>query len=166
MTIQTDKAGRLVVPIWINGQAIPLEAHSKTFPVINSLADQQVHYAHSVTEASATAACEAAWKAFQSWKRSTPSTRRNLLLKVADVLESQKDDLIKSQVEETSCDAEWAAMNVQITLGYVREIAACVSSIMGQIPMNDKPGTMSFVFKEPIGPVLTIPPYVRLAALV
>lgn len=158
MPIQTDGSGRSVVPIWIDGEAIPLEPHSKIFPVTNSLANREVHRAHSVTESTATAACEAAWKAFQSWKKSAPATRRNLLLKVADVLERRRDDLIKSQIEETSCDDEWAATNLQITLGYVREIAACVSSVMGQIPMNDKPGTMSFVFREPIGPVLTIPP--------
>lgn len=158
MPLQTDASGRSVVPIWINNEPLPLESSSKTFPVINSMANREIHRAHSATESSASAACEAAWTAFQSWRKSSPSTRRNLLLKVADVMEQRKEDFIKSQMEETSCDAEWAATNIQITLGYVRETAACVSSMMGQIPMNDKPGTMSFVFKEPVGPVLTIPP--------
>ena len=50
-------------------------------------------------------------------------------------------------------------MNVELTCNYLRETAACVSSIKGEIPMNDKPDTQSFVFKEPIGPVLVIPPW-------
>ena len=81
-----------------------------------------------------------------------------MLMKVADLFEERKEELIKAQCEETSCDQGWASTNVMLTVNYVREIAACVSSVHGTIPQNDKPQTLSLVFKEPIGPVLTIPP--------
>ena len=81
-----------------------------------------------------------------------------MLNKVADIFERRKEEMIKSQMDETSCDRGWAINNVTLSVNYLREIAASVSSVMGQIPMNDKPGTLSFVFKEPVGPILTIPP--------
>lgn len=41
----------------------------------------------------------------------------------------------------------------------MREIASCVSNIRGEIPTIDKPDTFAFVFKDPVGPVLVIPPW-------
>jgi acyl-CoA reductase-like NAD-dependent aldehyde dehydrogenase len=45
------------------------------------------------------------------------------------------------------------------SISYLREIAAQVSSVTGTIPPIEKPGTLGFVFKEPIGPVLCIAPW-------
>jgi acyl-CoA reductase-like NAD-dependent aldehyde dehydrogenase len=41
----------------------------------------------------------------------------------------------------------------------MREIASRVSSISGEIPTIDKADTFAFVFREPVGPVLVIPPW-------
>lgn len=157
MPLQKDTSGNQVVPIWINSAPLPTNT-DRIFPVKSSLSGKTLHYAQSADKDAASLACEAAWTAFQSWKRSPPSQRRTLLLKVADIFEARKDDLVQVQRDETSCDQGWATNNVMLTVSYLRETAACVSGIMGHIPMNDKPDTMSFVFKEPIGPILTIPP--------
>lgn len=50
-------------------------------------------------------------------------------------------------------------MNVTLAVNYIREIAACISQIQGTIPPIDKPDTMAFVYKDPVGPVLVIPPW-------
>ncbi|KAK3063313.1 hypothetical protein LTR53_018962, partial [Teratosphaeriaceae sp. CCFEE 6253] len=68
-------------------------------------------------------------------------------------------ELINAQMAETSCQRGWAMNNIQITVGYLREIASCVSNIRGSIPTIDKPDTFAFVFKEAVGPILVIPPW-------
>ncbi len=157
MPLQKDSSGRSFVPTWIDSKPFPVKS-DRIFPVKSSLSGETLHYAQSADEEAALAACESSWTAFQSWKRSPPSQRRNLLMKLADLFEERKEEFIKVQKEETSCDHAWAINNVMTTVNYVREIAACVSSVHGTIPQNDKPQTLSLVFKEPIGPVLTIPP--------
>ena len=118
-----------------------------------------VHYAVSATIADAEAACEASWSAFQSWKLSSPSHRRNILNGVADAFERRKDELVEVQFHRNILRRGLGCEQRHDLINYLREIAACVSSIMGQIPMNDKPETLSLVFKEPVGVVLTIPPW-------
>ena len=158
MPTKSTGDGRYAVPLWLNGEP-QLPRNATLFPVRCAMSGFIVHYAVSATIADAEAACEASWSAFQSWKLSSPSHRRNILNGVADAFERRKDELVEVQFTETSCDEAWAANNVMISINYLREIAACVSSIMGQIPMNDKPETLSLVFKEPVGVVLTMPPW-------
>ena len=148
-----------VVPIWINSAAVPPPT-TKRIPVVSSASGKIIHHAQSVDVKTAQRACDAASTAFQTWKRSSISTRRNLLLKVADIYERRAADLIKLQMEETSCDEVWARNNVNTSIGYLREIGACISTaVQGTIPSVEKPATMGFVFKEAVGPILVIPPW-------
>ncbi|KAI9709253.1 MAG: hypothetical protein M1820_003373 [Bogoriella megaspora] len=148
-----------VVPIWINGVAVEApKIH--TFPVTSSITNEVVHHAQSVDIATAQAACDAATNAFKSWKRTSISTRRDMLLRVADIFSQRASDFIKIQMEETSCDEPWAQNNITTTVNYLREIASCIStSIQGTIPSLEKPNTMGFIFKEPVGSILVIPPW-------
>ena len=151
--------GEHVVPLWINGAAVPSPS-SKTIPVISSVSGKTIHHAQSVDIKTAQQACDAAFTAFKSWKRSSITTRRNVLLKVADTFASRASELIQTQIDETSCDALWARNNVDTSVGYLREIASCIStSLQGTIPSLEKRDTMGFIFKEAVGPILVIPPW-------
>lgn len=158
MPLCTTSEGHQVVPLWLNGEPrVPKDA--RLIPVRSTLTGEVVHQAVSADHDAALAACDASWTAFQSWKRSPPSQRRDVLNRVAEAFERRTKEFVQYQMRETSCDEAWATHNVGLAVNYLREIAACVSSIMGFIPMNDKPDTMSFVFKDPVGVVLTIPPW-------
>jgi acyl-CoA reductase-like NAD-dependent aldehyde dehydrogenase len=102
---------------------------------------------------------ESSWTAFKSWKKTPHTARRDLILRVAAHYEANASDLAQFQMEETSCTEAWAKQNVDLATRYLKEIAACVSSVTGVIPQIEKPNTMGFVFKEPIGPVLCIAPW-------
>jgi len=164
MPLVKDSKGRQVVPIVIDDEPIPVDSTSNVHPVTNSKTGETVHYYASTDIATCDRACEAAWTAFQrpdgGWKRSTHSRRRELLLRVADLFEKRRDELVECQMKETSCEESWAINNVMLTVNYIREIAACISSACrGVIPPMDKPDTMAFVYKEAVGPVLVIPPW-------
>ncbi|KAF2110815.1 Aldehyde/histidinol dehydrogenase [Lophiotrema nucula] len=146
------------IPLWINGEAQPTNADT-TFPVIQSISGETVHHAQSASSAQAIQAAESSKEAFRSWKRVPHTTRRELIQKVATYYEEHAEEFIKLQMSETSCTEPWARQNVNGSITYLKEIAACVSSVTGVIPQIEKPNTMGFVFKQPIGPILCIAPW-------
>ncbi|KAJ5642872.1 aldehyde dehydrogenase [Penicillium longicatenatum] len=165
MLFQVAADGRNVVPLVVNGEPLPIN-ESKLYPVVSARTNKTVHYYQSASTSDCSAACDAAWQAFSRgndkngpWKRVGVEERRSLLENVASLIIEREETLVKAQMEETSSGALWARMNVQTTAKYVRELAACVSSIRGTIPPNDKPNTMAFVYQDAVGPVLIIPPW-------
>ncbi|KAK3060857.1 hypothetical protein LTS18_007543 [Coniosporium uncinatum] len=164
MPLSKDSKNRDVVAAVIDNEPQPIDS-SRVIPVVSSASGEIIHYFSSATTAQCDKASEAAWRAWQGtsshpgWKRATVTQRRNLLLKAADLFEQRKDELIEVQMKETSCAEPWALNGFTMTVNYIREIAACVSHIKGVIPPIDKPDTMAFVYKEPVGPVLIIPPW-------
>ena len=159
MPLIETQEGKKVVPVVINDKALPVDS-SHLLPVKNPASGDTVHYSQGADVATCTQAVDAAWTAFQSWKRSSVNTRRDLLFKMADLMEQRKDQLIDVQMQETQCPKSWALNNVNTTAAYAREIAACISqACKGEIPPIDKPDTLAFVYKEAVGPVLIIPPW-------
>ncbi|KAK5133523.1 hypothetical protein LTR08_007660 [Meristemomyces frigidus] len=167
MPLEQDGQGRSVVPLFINGKSLPID-ESRVQAVKSSITDETVHYYASADLKTCEEACETAWTVFagttldtgrSGWKRASANTRRDIINRAANLFEERKDELIKAQIDETSCQQGWAVNNILTTVGYMREIASCVSGIRGEIPTIDKPDTFAFVFKEPVGPVLIIPPW-------
>lgn len=144
------------IPIWIDNNPIQT---STTFPIIQASTGTTVHHAYSASRSHAAYAANSSWTAFHSWRESTHTTRRDLLLRVADYYASHVADFVERQMLETSCTKNWATNNVHGSVSYLKEIAAQISSVSGVIPPIEKPNTMGFVFKEPVGPVLCIAPW-------
>lgn len=168
MPFEKDIEGRDVVPLFINGKPLPLDDTSRVYPVHSSAQDKTVHYYASTDEKTCSDACEVAWEAFSGavldtkrsgWKRASAVTRRDIIIRAADLFEQRKEELIEAQITETSCSYQWGLNGITTSVGYMREIASCVSGIKGEIPEINKPDTFAFVFKEPVGPVLVIPPW-------
>ena len=90
-----------------------------------------MHYYQSANVETCKQACETAWEAFGVWKQQTAVAKRDLLWKVADIFEQKRDELIRVQRLETSCDEAWAVNNVVTTVKYIREAATCVTQIKG-----------------------------------
>ncbi|GAB7341355.1 hypothetical protein MBLNU457_7615t1 [Dothideomycetes sp. NU457] len=156
--------GKKVVPTVIADKPLDADA-SRLNPVVNSATEETVHYFESADAKAADQACNAAQAAFQGgafeggWKRATAVTRRDILWKVADLFEERAEELKQAQKDETSCDDGWATNNVVVSVKYIREAAACCTQIKGDLPAVDQPGKLGFIFKEPVGPVLVIPPW-------
>ncbi|KAF1994306.1 aldehyde dehydrogenase [Amniculicola lignicola CBS 123094] len=153
-----------VVPLWINKTAQPIDT-TALFPVISSIKNTPIHYAVSASPTAATQACGAAAAAFRSWRKTSPAHRRTLLLKAADVLERRGQEIVGSQVAETSCPGQFAGFNIITGVLYVREIAAATSELRGSVtqrmtaPNGEEMGGLTVTVREPIGVVLVIPPW-------
>lgn len=70
-----------------------------------------------------------------------------------------KDQLVNSQIEETSCQQGWAEFNIDTAVASIKETASLLTSVNGEIPQNSGTGRLVLVFKEPVGPLLAIAPY-------
>lgn len=157
--------GLPVVPIYINGSPEPFDSSTTSlFPVINAVSNTTIHYDVSATPSIAISACDAAATAFESWRRTTPSHHRALLLKAAVGVESKILEIMQAQISETSCPKEFAAINVKGGVANIREIAAATSELRGTVPQRstrpdgEEVEGLTIVVREPIGVVLIIPP--------
>jgi acyl-CoA reductase-like NAD-dependent aldehyde dehydrogenase len=156
MAINMSPDSHSTIPLCIDNQPVHT---SSTIPVTHASTGTTIHHASSASSQQATQAVDASWKAFKSWRQSTHVTRRDLILRVAAYFESHHADFVARQLEETSCTEAWAKQNTTLSVSYLKEIAAQVSSVTGTIPPTEKPNTLGFVFKEPIGPILCIAPW-------
>lgn len=148
-----------VVPVYIDGVAAPVD-EGLLFKVRSSAKGEDTQYvAQGADTETARRACDSSYRAFLAWKQTTPVERRDLLFRVANVLERRVDELVRYQCEETSCRESWARFNVRLACDAVREIAASVSgACTGELPTT-MAHAIALVYKEPIGPVLAICPW-------
>ncbi|KAF1926996.1 salicylaldehyde dehydrogenase [Didymella exigua CBS 183.55] len=158
--------GLSIVPNHINGSPQPFDpATASLFPVIKAVSETKIHHAVSATSSIAISACDAAATALQSWRNTTPSHRRALLHKAANVIESKAQEIMQAQVDETSCPKEFAAINVKGSVAHMREIAAATSELRGTVPQRgtgpdgEEVEELTIVVREPVGVVLVIPPW-------
>jgi acyl-CoA reductase-like NAD-dependent aldehyde dehydrogenase len=144
------------VPLIINGKEI---LTSEFFSVSSSSTGKHLHHSSNATVTEALAAIEAASRAFETWKESTPQQRRDVFLKAAEILERRAAELVKYEVEETGADEGWAHFNVTASKGYLLDAAGKTASGEGRVPLTQDPAHGALVVKEPYGVVLAIAPW-------
>lgn len=157
------ETGLEIVPLWIGGQ--PAQSSTgATFPVFSAIREQNVFLARSADAEAAIKSAESAATAFREWKKTPAALRRNVVLKFVDTIKRRADELVRSQIEETSCSESWARFNIDYTVNMVSEVAARITTACtGEVPPMANDGTLGMVIREPIGPVLLIAPYVMIA---
>ena len=147
------------VPLWINGNET-LSSEGKSFAVYSAKQQKIVHMAESATVEDVKKAADSVKAAFNSWRLTSAYERRDLLLRAADAFEAQLKRAIELQVSETSCEASWAAFNVNYGIKVIREIASRTTAVFGEMPRMNSDSNLALVFKEPVGPSLLIAPLV------
>ncbi|ETN45315.1 uncharacterized protein HMPREF1541_09146 [Cyphellophora europaea CBS 101466] len=114
----------------------------------------------SCTPSVAAVAAASSQRAFKTWSLTTPSSRRAILQKTAALVLTHQDELVRLQVEETNCPAQWAMQGVIWAAAHLEEMAARITTVLsGELPVVQTPGMTALAYKAPIGPVLSIPPW-------
>ncbi len=95
--------------LFINGEYRPSSSSPPTFEVLNPFSHHVVGLCSTASSQDCRDAIEAAHNAFASWENTTPWQRRDILLKAADLIatEKYKQLLITSQREETAATDGW-----------------------------------------------------------
>lgn len=144
------------VPFIINGEE---RTASETFEVRSPATGEVVHQCGVATESDANAAVEAAAEAFPAWRDTLPGTRRDILLKAADLLDQRREKLGGYLVSETGVGKGWGEFNLNVTIEMIKDAAGRVSTINGYVPTPADPTTASMVWREPYGVVVAIAPW-------
>jgi salicylaldehyde dehydrogenase len=107
----------------------------------------------------AVKAADSAAAAFKSWSQTSPSERRRILLKAADVLEAKTPEFIQVMASEVGASELWSGFNVMLAANLFREAAGLATQIQGETIPTDKPGALSMTIRQPAGVVLSIVPW-------
>jgi betaine-aldehyde dehydrogenase len=106
------------------------------------------------------AACRAAASAFETWRDTTPAERSLALWRIADVLESRGEELVRLECENTgkpfqlTMDEELPPMIDQI-----RFFAGAARHLEGKSAGEYMKGHTSFIRREPIGVCAQVAPW-------
>lgn len=103
-------------------------------------------------------ALDAAHKAKEQWNRSSPTTRSNLLLKIADRLEANLEQLAVAETWDNGKPIrETLAADIPLAIDHFRYFASCIRAQEGGISEIDE-DTIAYHFHEPLGVVGQIIP--------
>ena len=105
-------------------------------------------------------ACQAAAMAFESWRNSTPSERQMALLKIADVVEANADELVELESENTGKPvAVTNAEEIPPMLDQIRFFAGAARVLEGKSAGEYVKGYTSMIRREPVGVVGQVAPW-------
>jgi benzaldehyde dehydrogenase (NAD) len=130
-----------------------------TFERRNPLDGSVATIAPAATVADATAAVDAAAKAFPAWSAVGPGQRRALLMKAAHELEARAEAFTAAVVAETGASAMWAGFNVHLAASMLQEAAAMTTQISGEVIPSDVPGSLAMGVRQAAGVVLGMAPW-------
>ncbi|MFB9950681.1 aldehyde dehydrogenase [Rhizobium puerariae] len=141
------------------GDGQPAASNGKVFARLNPLSGEVATRAPAATLDDADAAVAAAAAAFPAWSALGPNARRALLLKAADTLDGMREDFVRTMIEEIGTTEVWAAFNVKLAAGMLREAASLTTQISGEVIPSDKPGCVAMSVRQAAGVSLGIAPW-------
>jgi betaine-aldehyde dehydrogenase len=105
-------------------------------------------------------ACKAAGEAFQTWRWSTPSERQRALLKLADVIEENAEELVAIESENTGKPvALTMSEEIPPMVDQIRFFAGAARVLEGRATGEYMRGFTSSIRREPVGPVAQVAPW-------
>ncbi|KVD45985.1 salicylaldehyde dehydrogenase [Burkholderia sp. ABCPW 11] len=146
------------VAMLINGERT-MARDGATFERRNPLDDTVASTAPAATVADAQAAVHAAAAAFPAWSAIGPGERRALLNRAAGALEEKGDAFALAMATETGASRLWADFNVKRAADGLREAAAMITQIAGEVIPSDVPGSLALGVRQAAGVVLGIAPW-------
>ncbi|MFC2005093.1 aldehyde dehydrogenase family protein [Chloroflexota bacterium] len=144
--------------MYINGEWVDAIG-SETFEDYNPYSGEVFARIASGKREDAKKACDAAAVAFPTWSQTLPAERQRYFLKAADILEKRQQDILKIMTEETGGTFGWGMFQTGFIPGLLREAAAQVHAITGEIIPADLPGAFFMAIRQPVGVVAGIAPW-------
>ena len=152
-------ANQRVVKNYINGKS--QESLSGQFTdLINPTTGEVFGKAALSDEKDIDLAYNAAAKAFESWKETTPSERSMALWKIADVLEQNIEEIVSLESENTGKPiGVTMAEEVGPMLDQIRYFATAARNLEGKSAGEYMKGHTSMIRREPIGVIGQVTPW-------
>lgn len=136
---------------WVDGGA--------RFDVLNPADDSLYAYAAKGTGDDIRAAVSAAKAAFPGYRETLPKDRERWLLRVAEIMEARKGDLLNCLIDEIGSPIQKAMFEFEKGLTMVRAAAGLCRNVRGETIPSDAPGKFSMSIRAPLGVVAVITPF-------
>jgi vanillin dehydrogenase len=146
------------VALLIGGKSVNAK-NGQTFERMDPVKRNVATRAAAATVADVELAVKSAADAFGPWAATAPGRRRELLLRAADVLLSHQAEFVRYMIAETGATEGWAAFNVAIGAGLLREAAAMTTQITGEVIPTDVPDNLAMAIRQPLGVCAGIAPW-------
>jgi aldehyde dehydrogenase (NAD+) len=158
MTIVTRADVRLRDRLFIDGAFVDA-ADGGTFETLDPHDGSVIATVARAGEADVDLAVAAATAAFPAWARLQASQRGRLLLRLADLIESQADELATLESIDTGHPVrDSRALDVVRTAATFRYFGGMADKVQGDV-IPVEPGFLNYVLREPLGPVGMIVPW-------
>ncbi|MCP2032383.1 aldehyde dehydrogenase (NAD+) [Okibacterium sp. HSC-33S16] len=133
---------------------------TETIDVVNPATGDVVATSPVSNETDVDTAFAEAQTAFASWRRTTPSQRQAMLLKIADAMEANADELVEAQHRNTGQPREAIRVEEVITgADHLRFFAGAARVLEGKSAGEYLENHTSFIRREPIGVVAQVTPW-------
>ena len=130
------------------------------FEVLNPATEQVFARAARANHYDVELAVKHARQGFSQWSKLAPKQREAVLLKAADIVESQGiTRLLDLLIDESGSAITKATFEIKYTVDLLRTAAGEVRRLYGETFPNDNPERISMVFRHAIGVVAVVSPY-------
>ncbi len=130
-----------------------------TFEATSPIDGTHMALCAQATEQDIDDAVHAAWKAFESWKKTTPAERAAILHEIADVIDKNKEWLAEVETRDNGKPIrETLAIDIPYSVEHFRYFAGCIIAEEGQASILNET-FLSLILREPIGVVGQIVPW-------
>lgn len=145
--------------LFIDGRWVT-STSNRTIPVFAPLSGNTIYQSDAASRGDYEEAITGAQRAFQMWSTTSPTARRAILMKAADVIGTYAEQgALELMCEEISAPMSWARTNIAGAAGMLREAAALATMIRGEAVPVERPGVTAFIERCPVGVVYAISPW-------
>src|SRR5213083_1451361 len=153
MSVTVSQQKNFVGGEWVDA------AEGGTMEVINPATGETVAEVPSGTQADVDRAVEAAKKALPEWLETTPGERGQALLKLADAIEDNADELAELESKNVGKPLSYARDEMPVSADNFRFFAGAARLLDGKAAGEYMRGYTSMIRREPVGVVGSIAPW-------
>lgn len=144
--------------LYINGKWVDSET-GETFQAVSPANGEALAICAEASRNDVDKAVNAAWAAWDSWKKTTVVERADILMRIADVIDQNKERLAMIETMDNGKPIrETLGIDIPYAADHFRYFAACIRAEEGSASMLDN-NTLSLILREPIGVVGQIIPW-------
>ncbi len=143
---------------FVNGELVA-SVEGREEPIISPVDERTLATVPTGTEKDVDRAVAAAATAFETWQDSTPAERSLMLLKLADVVEKNAEELAALEAENVGKPIGLASSEVPFMVDNLRFFAGACRVLEGKAAGEYLAGYTSMIRREPVGVVGSIAPW-------
>jgi betaine-aldehyde dehydrogenase len=135
-------------------------ADGKTAPLVNPSTGEVYANAPVSSQYDIDAACQAARRAFESWRDTTPSERSLALIRIADAIEGRADEFVQLESENTGKPVQLTTEEeIPPMVDQIRFFAGAARCLEGRSAGEYMSGYTSMIRREPVGVCVQVTPW-------